>query len=556
MKTKKLISLVMVIALVITCLAACGGTTTGGETQAAATKATEAAATEATEAAEVVTAEAVDPGTTSAKRETINVGIEADVTNWDPWASGSSGRNDCLCNVYQNLIDYDPLVGQFNCVLAKSWTKSDDNMSYDVELWDNIVDSEGNEITAEDVEHSLACAAEIATDLKDIVMEIKDDYNFTFTFVDDDGKTQRKIEVGEEKRFCFYIVDSKYDAAALAAKPIGTGAYKFEAQESGYSITLVANENYWQTDDQREHIRDRQNVEKITFYVIPESAQRTTALQNGTIDLCAYISADDLDKFEGNGFWIYEYPHNLSMEMWCNCDETSPCNDLNLRLAVNYAVDANVVLASVYNGKGKVLYDQCPDWQIGYNSDWESQDNYYTNPSLDTAKEYLDKSKYAGETLKIICNTTSACVNTAQIVLSLLGQIGVNAEICSYESSVYSEYIQDPANWDIMVNTRPASAGYLANGWESDMASYRQPWGGTINFVFDDDFQEMLATVLKMDTSTEENFNKLHDYMIENAYSKGLVNYNVSVVVPDYITDVALSYRKTVVPGGCTYTAE
>ena len=244
------------------------------------------------------------------------------------------------------------------------------------------------------------------------------------------------------------------------------------------------------------------------------------------------------------------------MEMWCNCDETSPCNDLNLRLAVNYAVDANVVLASVYNGKGKVLYDQCPDWQIGYNSDWESQDNYYTNPSLDTAKEYLDKSKYAGETLKIICNTTSACVNTAQIVLSLLGQIGVNAEICSYESSVYSEYIQDPANWDIMVNTRPASAGYLANGWESDMASYRQPWGGTINFVFDDDFQEMLATVLKMDTSTEENFNKLHDYMIENAYSKGLVNYNVSVVVPDYITDVALSYRKTVVPGGCTYTAE
>lgn len=551
---KKVLSIVLSLVMLTVLLVGCSDSSQREtQTTAALTETKEEATSPiVTQGADEQTeAESAEVKFDSVHREVINVGIEADVTTWAPWDSGSSGRNDALFGIYQGLVDFDPLKGQFNGVLCKNFEM--DQTSLKCELWDNIVDSEGHQIKASDVEYSLAEAAKIATDLQDIVMNIEDDYNFTFTFVEDDG-SPRDIEVGELKRFCFFIVSEEAATGGdLASKPVGTGPYVLESQTSGYMFTFQANKDYWAAEDQITHIRDRQNVDTINWYVIPESAQRATALSTGTIDICAYISNEDLAKFDGQGFHLYEYPHNLSMIMWANADEVSPCNDENLRKAIYYAVSQEAVLQSVYGGRGTVLYDQCPNWQVGYNPAWETEDNYYQF-SIEKAQEYLGKSSYNNEELTIISNTNGPCVSTAQIVENFLGQIGIRCKVASYESSVYSEYIQDPKNWDIMVNTRPASAGFLANGWESDMAAYRQPWGGTINFIYDDDFQAQLATLLKVETSTQENFDKTHDYMVEHAFSKGLVNYNSVIVVPDCISEVALSYRKTIMPGGCTYS--
>ena len=76
---------------------------------------------------------------------------------------------------------------------------------------------------------------------------------------------------------------------------------------------------------------------------------------------------------------------------------------------------------------------------------------------------------------------------------------------------------------------------------------------GTINHIYDDKLQELLATAYAMSTAGEEPFKALHDYVVENAYGMNLVNYTTTYVVPSFMDSVCLSYKKSFIPGGCTY---
>jgi ABC-type transport system substrate-binding protein len=295
------------------------------------------------------------------------------------------------------------------------------------------------------------------------------------------------------------------------------------------------------------------NVNTINWYVITESVQRTIALEQGTIDMCGSISADDLVNFEGkDGYQVGGSPDLLSMTLFPNCDDSSLGNDLNLRLAIFYAISSQAILDGVYGGKGTVLFEHTPDWVVDYNKAWETEDNYYHyNP--EKAKEYLEASKYDGRTLKLICGADAKSTNTAQLVQNFLLQIGINTEVLSYEGTVFNEYVQDPGQWDIMLKNTNAAAGYFVQASHSTFSAIRYLWGGSENFIFDDKLQELIVTAYSVDTFTPESVEALHRQFIDNAYVMGLVNFDSYFVVPDWVTGVTLSSRHSIMPGGCVY---
>lgn len=95
-------------------------------------------------------------GTTAqAAADKVVVAVDDDSFTIRPWGNDSSVRDWTENTIWAHLC-YRPFTGamleagELQMYAAKSVTKVDD-ATYDVEIYDNIVDSKGNAITAEDV---------------------------------------------------------------------------------------------------------------------------------------------------------------------------------------------------------------------------------------------------------------------------------------------------------------------------------------------------------------------------------------------------------------------
>lgn len=82
----------------------------------------------------------------------IRVGIEADPGTMDPYTTGSSnGKNATIkTTVYQTLGMIQGVGGELAPEIAKSWEMVDP-VTYDIEIFDYVYDTDGNHITADDV---------------------------------------------------------------------------------------------------------------------------------------------------------------------------------------------------------------------------------------------------------------------------------------------------------------------------------------------------------------------------------------------------------------------
>jgi len=535
---KKLCSLLLALAMLFA-LAACGG---GAKESTPATDSGTASDTPQ---------ESTPSEIASLQRDVVNVGIDADITDFYPWQQGTGGYNTAIWGLFQSLLEYDPDTDSYWPSIMKTYTIAADGLSMEGEIFDNIHDWQGNPITVDDIVFTLGLVREAFVEMDGYLDEIIkiDDYHFKYTF-------PRQLYVNEFTNLTNYkIVSQKAFEESedqMHTSPVGTGPYKLTKHEDGYMFTYEKVEDFWQTDETQISPRDRANVNTINWYVIAESTQRTNALKQGTIDICGTISATDLEQFDGkDGYKLAEYYDNLSMTLFCNADTSSPLNDKNLRLAVCYAISTDAILNSVYKGLGTALHEGAPSWTAGYNASWDSEDNYY-NYSVDKAKEYLAKTTYKDEVLTILC-TTGTPATTAEVIKTLLEQVGIKTEIAAREAATFNQELKDPTLWDIMVKTCPANNAYV-QAINSSFSQSRYAWGGSLNFVYDDTLEAALQKALV--DSSEANLNALHKIIIDNCYVMGLVNYKSFVVVPDWVESIVLSTRKTIIPGGCVYTEE
>lgn len=536
--------------MIMTVLIGCGKSEAPKDNQPEATKAAENI--EVGKAAEV---DVVSKGGDAAEhviRDSITVGVESDPSDFAPWAANSNGRTNALWGIYQELGHM--IDGEFVPALVKEYTIADDGLSMTCTLFDYIYDSAGNHLTASDVKFSFDTGMSLGyitgvSMIDEIVVD--NDYQFTFKF----GKELRQGDLDTIFRTDI-VTQAAYEADdnGMSSKPVGTGPYALTSYTAGSSFTYTAREDFWQTDEQYLCARDCANVKTINYVILAESSQRTMALEQGTIDMCSAISNEDVAEFADGGaysenYWTYGVPDNLSLLIFCNNDPGRKTSDVNLRTAIFYAINAETILQSVYNGNGTNPHSMSPTWGAGYSDAIDSEESYY-NYSVDKAKEYLAKSDYQGEELVILTEATGNVANSAVLVQAFLSAAGINASISSVDSTILQATYTDPTTWDILL-TQNACNTYAVTAF-NPLASDRYTTG-TINHIYDDKLQELLNTAYTLSTANEESFKALHDYVIENAYGMNLVNYTTIYVVPECMDTICLSYKKSFIPGGCTY---
>jgi len=545
---KRITALLLVTAMILTLFAGCGSNNQPQATAAAANDPT----MEVGSAAEVDVVAKGDGTAEHVIRDSITVGVQSDPADFAPWAANSNGRTNALWGLYQELGHI--ISGEFVPAIVKEYTIAEDGKSMTCTIFDYITDSAGNKLTANDVKFSFETGTALGyitgvSMIDEIVVD--NDYQFTFKF----GKELRLGDLDTIFRTAI-VTQAAYEADpnGMSTNPVGTGPYTLTSYTAGSSFTYTAREDFWQTDENYLCARDRANVKTINYVILAESSQRTMALEQKSIDMCSEISNEDIGEFREGGaysgdYWTYGVPDNLSLLIFCNCDSSRLTSNKDLRTAIFYAINAETILQSVYNGNGTNPKSMSPTWGTGYAASVDSEDNYY-NYSVDKAKEYLEKAGYNGEELTILTEATGNVANSAVLVQAFLSAAGINAKIQSVDSTILQATYTNPDGWDILL-TQNACNTYAITAF-NPLSSDRYTTG-TINHIYDDKLQELLATAYAMSTAGEESFKALHDYVVENAYGMNLVNYTTTYVVPSFMDSVCLSYKKSFIPGGCTY---
>lgn len=545
---KRITALLLVTAMILTLFAGCGSNNQPQATAAAANNPT----MEVGSAAEVDVVAKGDGTAEHVIRDSITVGVQSDPADFAPWAANSNGRTNALWGLYQELGHI--ISGEFVPAIVKEYTIAEDGKSMTRTIFDYITDSAGNKLTANDVKFSFETGTALGyitgvSMIDEIVVD--NDYQFTFKF----GKELRLGDLDTIFRTAI-VTQAAYEADpnGMSTNPVGTGPYTLTSYTAGSSFTYTAREDFWQTDENYLCARDRANVKTINYVILAESSQRTMALEQKSIDMCSEISNEDIGEFREGGaysgdYWTYGVPDNLSLLIFCNCDSSRLTSNKDLRTAIFYAINAETILQSVYNGNGTNPKSMSPTWGTGYAASVDSEDNYY-NYSVDKAKEYLEKAGYNGEELTILTEATGNVANSAVLVQAFLSAAGINAKIQSVDSTILQATYTNPDGWDILL-TQNACNTYAVTAF-NPLSSDRYTTG-TINHIYDDKLQELLATAYAMSTAGEESFKALHDYVVENAYGMNLVNYTTTYVVPSFMDSVCLSYKKSFIPGGCTY---
>lgn len=468
MKLKKLVALVLSTTIMMSLVSGCGGKagttqttgnqTTGAQTETKATETNDSLTSDAKSAvgsADALAQEMVMP--TATTKDSISIQLSSDPGSLSPFSTGGGqSANIIYKQICEPLIDYG-----FNYelvpVLAESWEKTDET-HYTFKLKKDIKYTDGNDFTTKDVMFSIGMyMADPAKKqyVKTIDIEnckIIDDHTIEIALIEPDAYFLSCF------KSCVMMNEDSYNNSPdkFSEKPIGTGPYVLESYIGGNSAKLVANDSYWGGVPM---------IKTVNLKVINDVSQRCIELETGGVDLVVELGETDYGRIEADGrFNTIIKPGYKSNAFYFNCSTNSIFNDVKVRQAVAYAIDNAAIFAAVYQNKfGSVAAAFPSNGMIDYDTKWE-EGGYYS-PDIEKAKALLAEAGIAeGTKVTIISNEDKTLLSNCEIVQAMLSQIGLVAEISSYEKAVYNAAIDDEAGgWDLATCTFTAPSGYVAD---------------------------------------------------------------------------------------------
>lgn len=525
---KKLIVMLLSIAMVVTMLAACGQGGGSAATTAAAggNDQTTAAQTETT--AEQLTAD-ITADTVNRDAE-LTVGINADIGSFYPGGAGSAGVKLKRIMCYETLF-YKDANKELHPLLAKSYEDLG-NSTYSVELFDYIKDSEGNPMTAEDVIFSLDLYIEDGQNSS--TWKTLENYHatgdYTFEFTLNPERTGQLEDIFSRIPI---ITKAAWESSPdeMATYPIGTGGYTLDQNKSVSGSMYVFNrrDDYWQTDEEYICERNIFNIKTLTAKVITDTSTLAAALERGEIDFTSEIDSNDWGMFMDengvarDGYVAMESQNNAFVHMTFNCGENSPCKDIKLRQAIAYCIDSAACAYSVYGALGKACNAATNPYLEDSGLEFGHDDYFPYDPNLTEARKLVEESSYGGESLRVLIlprNTVSKCF---PLIQAYCLQIGVNLEPLEYDMATFRTVRVEPTGTEYEIELLGATSAddYVnVSVKEIDNKAYGNGMGRC--FVNDDKLQELYEATGNQDTNSPEAVQALLDYLEEQCYMYGL----------------------------------
>ncbi len=370
---------------------------------------------------------------------TLVVGITSDVNQMFPWKATQFQAVAVLGNIYGTLTELDQNLDVVPG-LAETWDVSDDGLTVTLHLRDGVTFHSGAALTSADVKASLeaiqneANAAVARTSLASIsAIDAPDPQTVVLTLANPDAGLLAGLSTVNVAILpaADIVAPSSPDPnadpsaaptpnpieATLAAAPDGTGPFKFASRTPNESISLVRNDAYW---------GDPVPLDGVEFRVIPDEASIVAGIQAGNINLAVLNDPLVAQQAKDDGIAVVDTPQLAYHVLQLNARK-APLDNLDVRLALQCAIDRQVVLDTAALGEGEVTG---PITSPAYRSDPNARP--CPTRDVEAAKQHLAAAGYPdGLTLPLLVSQGeyATSVAEAQSVQAQLAEAGITVEL-------------------------------------------------------------------------------------------------------------------------------
>lgn len=357
---KKSTSLLLTCAMGITLLAGCGNNAQTAETATAAASENVQQTTTTAANADTDTAPAE---TTTAATETANETAGGDKTvTIAQSASFSMGFGQAVMvyettyyanNFYEPLIKYKD--GEYVPCLATEWSSSDDGLTYTFKLREGVKFNDGSDFNAaavklyfDNMRPMLGMSANYGQ-LDMLITEVTadDDYTVSFHLARPYYNVLNDLSMvmprGILSAAAFNADGSTNDEYLMTHTP-GTGPYMFESvNDTATEYTFVCNPYYW---------GEAPDADSFKVVIIPES--KVAAMRSGNVDFIIGSETLDAESYKelsaADGITGIVSDFDFVTEFIALNDDVAGLDDLNVRTAIQMALDKEAVAESIYSG--------------------------------------------------------------------------------------------------------------------------------------------------------------------------------------------------------------
>ncbi|MDF2541870.1 MAG: transporter substrate-binding protein [Herbinix sp.] len=362
----------------------------------------------------------------------VTVGITQDLDSLDPHKAVAAGTKEVLFNIFEGLVKFDK-DGNLVPAVAERYEISTDGMEYTFTLRDGVKFHNGNPVTTDDIVYSIKRSAGMLTPVDPLVV-VESALSVISEVTAVDEKTVKITLSKADTELLSYltcaIIPADYDA--LDTKPVGTGPFQFVSYTPLESIVMEKNEDYY--------VEGVPYLDQVTFKMSANTDAAFLELSAGSIDILPYLTDAQAAQMP-TGYHLEAGSMNLIQGMFLN-NGVEPFNNPTVRKALSYAIDRQAIIDMVGGGRGDVIgTNMFPGFKKYYNADLDTYYNY----DIEKAKALLAEAGYPdGFTFTVtVPSNYQFHVDTAQVIVEQLKQIGVTAEIqliewASWLSDVYA----------------------------------------------------------------------------------------------------------------------
>ncbi|WP_104750978.1 ABC transporter substrate-binding protein [Helicobacter salomonis] len=209
----------------------------------------------------------------------------------------------------------------------------------------------------------------------------------------------------------------------LSKKPVGTGPFKFVLWLKDDKVVMVKNPQYW---------GPKAYLDKVVIRVIPNPSSRALALEKGEVSVIKSPNLSEVPHLQSLPNVVVDKAPSL-MTVWLSLNtQKKPFDNRLVRLALNYAINADDYIKVVYAGYAKKAVNPLPPGMWGYNTSIKS---YPYDP--EKAKQLLKQAGYPDGFETTLFTAARHNKKGAEFVQAQLAKVGIKVKIEFFEWGAY-----------------------------------------------------------------------------------------------------------------------
>lgn len=490
----------------------------------------------------------------------LTFALDSAPDNLDPGSSSSAVNAQVMRQIFDSLVWQSP-DHEFQPWLAEDWTISDDGTEYVFALRDDVTFHDGSEFNAEAVCFNYDRVIDPVTKSRSAISalgafyegcEATGEFEATISLSQPDatflsGLSQVWLGIQSPDAIEEYGAD-------VNIHPVGTGPFVFDSMALNSNVVLTNHAEYDWAPEGAKH-DGAAYLDTLTFLVVTEPTTRFRSIGNN-VDAAEAIATQDVAAAKEDpalSVDVVSVP-GTPYQLFFN-QSRAPWDDVEVRKAARMAMDIPSIIESLYFG----VYDRAwsPLTPATMYFDESLKDS--VSFDLDGAKAALDDLGWVegddgyrvkdGETLTLEYLVPSAKrekrQQVAQFLQENLKDAGIKVDLQFLASGPYSA-TRDKNGYDVMGLS--LTSGYSALGAIYDSENYPAPGKGNYYNYAQLKSEEVdgwleKAQLASDDAEAAPYWTNVQQYVIENAVSVPIYNYNYTVAYSSDVHDISYNWK-------------